>query len=51
MVSVKYTELQKYNLRLLASGKVRELYELDASDLLFVATDRISGSAMCPAIG
>ena len=26
-----------------ASGKVRELYELDELSLLFVATDRISG--------
>jgi SAICAR synthetase len=29
-------------LPLLASGKVRDLYEVDPSTLLFVATDRIS---------
>ncbi|KPI43572.1 Phosphoribosylaminoimidazole-succinocarboxamide synthase [Cyphellophora attinorum] len=29
-------------LPLIASGKVRELYEIDANSLLFVATDRIS---------
>ncbi|MCV7083984.1 phosphoribosylaminoimidazolesuccinocarboxamide synthase, partial [Mycolicibacterium insubricum] len=28
--------------RHLASGKVRELYDIDADTLLFVATDRIS---------
>jgi phosphoribosylaminoimidazole-succinocarboxamide synthase len=30
------------NLRHIASGKVREIYEIDANRLLFVATDRIS---------
>ena len=30
------------SLPLVASGKVRDLYELDAQTLLFVATDRIS---------
>ena len=30
------------SLRLLASGKVRDLYEVDPNTLLFVATDRIS---------
>jgi len=30
------------SLPLLASGKVRELYEVDAKTLLFVASDRIS---------
>ena len=29
-------------LPLVASGKVRELYEIDAKTLLFVASDRIS---------
>ena len=29
-------------LRRLSSGKVRDLYEIDADTLLFVATDRIS---------
>lgn len=29
-------------LPLLATGKVRDLYQVDASTLLFVATDRIS---------
>ena len=29
-------------LPLVASGKVRELYEIDSKTLLFVATDRIS---------
>lgn len=29
-------------LPLIASGKVRELYEVDANTLLFVASDRIS---------
>ena len=30
------------DLKLLARGKVRDLYEIDDSTLLFVATDRIS---------
>jgi phosphoribosylaminoimidazole-succinocarboxamide synthase len=38
--------LVKTNVRdalpLVASGKVRELYDIDAKTLLFVATDRIS---------
>ena len=33
-------ELQSY--RHLASGKVREIYEIDADTLLLVASDRIS---------
>jgi phosphoribosylaminoimidazole-succinocarboxamide synthase len=28
--------------KFLATGKVRDLYEIDASTLLFVATDRVS---------
>ena len=39
------------HLRLVASGKVREIYELDDTTLLFVATDRISGKCLAtPAI-
>ena len=34
------------HLRLVASGKVREIFELDDSTLLFVATDRISGKCL-----
>jgi len=34
-------DLSQY-LPLLARGKVRELYEVDADTLLFVASDRIS---------
>ena len=30
------------DLRHIASGKVREIYEIDADNLLYVATDRIS---------
>lgn len=45
MAAVIQTGLRDY-LRLLASGKVREIYELDDTRLLFVATDRISGK--CP---
>lgn len=39
------TELRDH-LHLIASGKVRELYELDESTLLFVTTDRISGTQL-----
>ena len=42
MAPVMQTDLRKY-LPFVASGKVREIYELDDSMLLFVATDRISG--------
>ena len=38
----KETGLQDH-LHLVAVGKVRELYEIDESKLLFVATDKISG--------
>ena len=41
---VLHTDLEQY-LPLLARGKVREIYTLDDSKLLFVATDRISGIA------
>lgn len=40
MAEIK-SELAK-SLPLVASGKVRELYEVDANTLLFVASDRIS---------
>lgn len=35
-------DLDSINLKKIASGKVREIFELDTSTLLFVATDRIS---------
>lgn len=41
-VPVLQTDLGEY-LPLVARGKVREVYSLDDSKLLFVATDRISG--------
>lgn len=44
MASVIQTSLGDY-LPMIASGKVREVYSLDKSTLLFVATDRISGIA------
>lgn len=40
MAQVKF-DLGQY-MPLVASGKVRELYEVDSKTLLFVATDRIS---------
>ena len=45
MAPIMQTDLQDY-LPLVASGKVREVYELDRSTLLFVATDRISGKVL-----
>ena len=42
-MAVLHTDLEKY-LPLLARGKVREIYDLDDGNLLFVATDRISGT-------
>jgi len=42
-IPVVKTDLDKH-LTLLATGKVREIYEIDAETLLFVATDRISGA-------
>ena len=45
MGTVTHTELNKH-LPLLGVGKVRELYELNASELLFVTTDRISGTQL-----
>lgn len=41
MAPVMQTDLQNH-LPLVGSGKVREIYDLDESTLLFVATDRIS---------
>ena len=41
--AVLETELRDH-LHLIARGKVRELYELDETTLLFVTTDRISGT-------
>ena len=45
MAPVMHADLQDY-LPLVASGKVREIYELDRLTLLFVATDRVSGMAL-----
>lgn len=42
-IPVVKTDLDKH-LKLIATGKVREIYEIDAETLLFVATDRISGA-------
>lgn len=44
MVAVTSTTLRDY-LPLVATGKVREIYELDDHKLLFVTTDRISGKS------
>jgi len=35
-------DLSSYGLKKVASGKVREIFEIDDNTLLFVATDRIS---------
>ncbi|KAI7102031.1 hypothetical protein KC317_g3975, partial [Hortaea werneckii] len=35
-------DLESHGFKKVASGKVREIYELDNDTLLFVATDRIS---------
>lgn len=45
MTAIMQADLSEH-LRLVASGKVRELYEIDDSSLLFVATDRISGKCL-----
>ena len=37
LLQADFTDLQLY-----ASGKVRDIYKVDANHLLFVATDRIS---------
>ncbi|KAI4732753.1 phosphoribosylaminoimidazole-succinocarboxamidesynthase [Aureobasidium sp. EXF-12298] len=36
------SQVEQHGLKKIASGKVREIYEIDAQSLLFVATDRIS---------
>ncbi|KAG9589943.1 putative phosphoribosylaminoimidazole-succinocarboxamide synthase, partial [Aureobasidium melanogenum] len=36
------SHVEQHGLKKIASGKVREIYEIDAQSLLFVATDRIS---------
>ncbi|GAB7353568.1 hypothetical protein MBLNU459_g3997t1 [Dothideomycetes sp. NU459] len=36
------SQVEKHGLKKIASGKVREIYEIDSKTLLFVATDRIS---------
>lgn len=43
--AVLETDLRAH-LQLIANGKVREIYELDESTLLFVTTDRISGTLL-----
>lgn len=40
--AVTQIDLEQYGLKKIASGKVREIYEIDSTTLLFVATDRIS---------
>ena len=42
-MALLHTQLEGY-LELIATGKVRELYALDKERLLFVTTDRISGT-------
>lgn len=40
--AVTKVDLEQYGLKKIASGKVREIFEIDEKRLLFVATDRIS---------
>jgi phosphoribosylaminoimidazole-succinocarboxamide synthase len=40
--AVTEVDLRQYNIKKIASGKVREIFEIDDQTLLFVATDRIS---------
>ena len=40
--AVTKVDLSQYNIKKIASGKVREIFEIDDKTLLFVATDRIS---------
>jgi hypothetical protein len=40
--AITEVDLSKYNIKKIASGKVREIFEIDEKTLLFVATDRIS---------
>lgn len=40
--AITKVDLSQYNFKKIASGKVREIFEIDDKTLLFVATDRIS---------
>lgn len=40
--AITKVDLSQYNIKKIASGKVREIFEIDDKTLLFVATDRIS---------
>ena len=40
--AVTKVDLEQFGLNKVASGKVREIFEIDEKTLLFVATDRIS---------
>ncbi|KAM0718068.1 hypothetical protein Q7P37_006400 [Cladosporium fusiforme] len=40
--AITKVDLSQYNVKKIASGKVREIFEIDDQTLLFVATDRIS---------
>jgi hypothetical protein len=40
--AITEVDLSNYNIKKIASGKVREIFEIDDKTLLFVATDRIS---------
>lgn len=40
--AITKVDLSQYNIKKIASGKVREIFEIDERTLLFVATDRIS---------
>ena len=40
--AITKVDLSHYNIKKIASGKVREIFEIDEKTLLFVATDRIS---------
>lgn len=40
--AVTKVDLSQYNIKKIASGKVREIFEVDDQTLLFVASDRIS---------
>lgn len=40
--AVTTVNLSQYDIKKIASGKVREIFEIDEQTLLFVATDRIS---------
>ena len=43
MSGITHFDLPPY-LPLLAAGKVRQIFEIDSSKLLFVTTDKISGT-------